>query len=299
MISRRSALLTPLALAAPVAAKPAASGMTLCMHQGTSRAAGYRKSLEGWAKAGITQVELADGLIEEFLKVDTLAAAGRIVKDLGLTAVSGQAGVTELWLPGPNRARLLDSWKIRCERFATLGVPRLYSPSMTTRKITADDYKGTPDCIREAGEAAKQFNITGMIEFTRTSTHLQTLPTTLRMIREANHPNIRPMMDFFHFWSGLNKFEDLDLLQPGELAHAHFQDVADMPRELFDNNSRLIPGDGISPLTRILRKLAEKKYAGSLSVELFRPEIVNADPFTMATQIRSKAGAVLRQAKVV
>ena len=52
------------------------------------------------------------------------------------------------------------------------------------------------------------------------------------------------MLDFFHFWSGLSKFEDLDMIMPGELAHVHFQDVADVPRELYDNSSRLIPGDG-------------------------------------------------------
>ena len=107
------------------------------------------------------------------------------------------------------------------------------------------------------------------------------------------------MMDFFHFWSGLSKFEDLDLLQHGELAHAHFQDVADVPRELYDNSSRLIPGDGISPLVRILRKLAEKGYAGSLSVELFLPELQNGDPYETAHQIRDKSEVVLRKARVL
>ena len=93
------------------------------------------------------------------------------------------------------------------------------------------------------------------------------------------------MLDFFHFWSGLNKFEDLDLLEPGELAHAHCQDLLAGPRELIDNDSRLIPGDGIAPLERIIRKLSEKGYAGALSVELFRSDIVNADPFATATEI--------------
>ena len=67
------------------------------------------------------------------------------------------------------------------------------------------------------------------------------------------------MLDFFHFWSGLSKFDDLELLEPGELAHAHFQDLLDTPRELIDNDARLIPGDGIAPVVRILRKLAEKE----------------------------------------
>jgi 2-keto-myo-inositol isomerase len=278
----------------------AASGkMTLCMHQGTSRAAGFQKSLEGWSKAGIKNVELSDTMLDGFLKNDSLAAAGRLVKDLGLTAVSSQSVLPDVWIPGPARAASLETWKKRCEQFSTLGVPKIYCPSVTNRKVTMDDYKATPGCIHEAGDIAKQYNITGMIEFARTSTHLATLTSSLKMIREAAHPNVRPMMDFFHFWSGLSKFEDLDLLQQDELVHCHFQDTADVPKELYDNNSRLIPGDGIAPLTKILRKLAEKGYSGSLSVELFRQELVNGDPQEVAAEIKRKCDAVMRQAGVV
>jgi sugar phosphate isomerase/epimerase len=165
--------------------------------------------------------------------------------------------------------------------------------------VTKDDFKATPDCIRESGEIAKQHNITAMIEFARTSTHLATLTSSLKVIREAAHPNVKPMMDFFHFWSGLSKFEDLDLFQQGELFHAHFQDVADVPKELYDNSSRLIPGDGVSPLVKILRKLAEKGYSGSLSVELFLPELQNGDPYETARQIKEKSEAVMRKARVL
>lgn len=301
MFTRRNALLVPLAgVAAGLAttAEGAGGKMTLCMHQQTSRTAGYRKSLEGWARAGIKHVELSDALLDEFLKTDSLAAAGRVYKDLGMTAVSGQAALQDLWIPGPAHAASLETWKKRCEQFSTLGLPRMYCPSLTTRKVTPDDYKSTPACLREAGDIAKQFSMVSMIEFTRTSSHLATLTSTLKMIREAAHPNVRPMLDFFHFWSGLSKFEDLDLLQHGELAHAHFQDVADVPRELFDNTSRLIPGDGVSPLVKILRKLAEKGYAGSLSVELFLPAMINGDPFDTARQIKAKADVVLKKARV-
>jgi sugar phosphate isomerase/epimerase len=107
------------------------------------------------------------------------------------------------------------------------------------------------------------------------------------------------MLDFFHFWSGLSKFEDLDLLEPGELQHAHFQDVLDAPRELTSNNYRLIPGDGIAPVVRIIQKLAEKGYRGSLSVELFRQEIVNGDPFEIGTEIRTKCERVMGEAGVL
>jgi sugar phosphate isomerase/epimerase len=68
---------------------------------------------------------------------------------------------------------------------------------------------------------------------------------------------------------------------------------------LLDNTTRLIPGDGVSPLVRILRKLAEKGYSGALSVELFLPEFTQGDPYEVAKRIREKAEGVMRQAKVV
>ena len=304
MFTRRTAILAPLAaplaqMALPEKAEAAGGKMVLSIHQNTSRAAGYRKSLEGWAKAGIKHVELTDTALDEFLKTDTIAAAKRVVTDLGLTPVSSAAVLPDVWIPGPARAASLDTWKKRCEQFASIGLPKIYCPSVTNRKVTADDYKATPGCIREAGDIAKQFNLTCMIEFARTSTHLATLSTALKMIREANHPNVRPMLDFFHFWSGLSKFEDLDMLKPGELAHCHFQDTADDIKEMYDNNSRLIPGDGVAPVVKILRKLAEKKYDGAVSVELFRAELVNGDPFEVGKQIKEKCERVMKEAKVL
>ena len=283
-------------LRAPVAQ---ATRMQLAMHQNTSRAAGYRGSLEGWARAGIRYVELNDGLLDRFLETDTLAAAGRVMTDLGLTPVSAVATLQDIWHPGPARAQSLETWRRRCEQYKALGLVRIYAPSLTNRAVTDEEWAATPDCIREVGEITRQFDLVGMIEFTRTSTHLSTLTSSLRVIRAAAHPNVRPMLDFFHFWSGLSKFEDLDLLQPGELAHAHFQDVLDAPRERTDNNYRLIPGDGIAPVVPILRKLADKGYAGALSVELFRPEFVNGDAFAVGTEIRTKCERVMRDAGVL
>jgi sugar phosphate isomerase/epimerase len=273
--------------------------MSLAIHQNTSRAAGFRGSLEGWARAGIRYVELNDGLLDGFLEGDTLQGARQLLGDLGLTPVSAAATLQDLWIPGPARARSLETWRRRCEQYASLGLERIYSPSLTNREVTAEEFAATPDCIREAGDIAREFDLVAMIEFTRTSTHLATLTSSLQMIRAAAHPNVRPMLDFFHFWSGLSKFEDLDLLEPGELQHAHFQDLLDAPRELTNNDYRLIPGDGIAPLVRIIQKLAEKGYGGTLSVELFRREIVNGDPFEVATEIRTKCERVMREAGVL
>ena len=162
MLSRRTMLLAPLALsAAPTGVGAAEGKMTLAIHQNTSRGAGYRKSLEGWARAGIKYVEITAALLDEFLKTDSLAARRRVLTDLGLTPVSCACGVSGLWEPNPNHAAALENLKKRCEMFATLGLTRIYAPTATTQKFTQDDYKTGVDNMREVGEIAKQFRHDG------------------------------------------------------------------------------------------------------------------------------------------
>jgi sugar phosphate isomerase/epimerase len=285
LLSRRSLVLASI-LPAAVRAASGAPRMTLCMNQNTSLAAGYRKSLEGWSR-------------DDFLKTDNKAAARRILSDLDLTAVSCLSAVTDLWNPGPNQQGARDALRSRCDLMSALGIDRLVFNTRTTQKFTQDDYKLVIDNMRAAGEIAKQYRMIAMVEFVRDSSFLSTVPTTLKMTREAAHPNVRPMLDLFHFWAGLSKFEDLDLIHPGEIAHVHFQDVRDFPRELLDNTMRWVPGEGVSPLPRILRQLAVKGYAGPLSVELPHPMFQQTDPYEMARRIREKAEPIMRRARVL
>ena len=114
-------LVSPLALLA-VREASAAGKMTLAMHQQTSNGAGYRKSLEGWSRAGIKNVELTAASVDEFLKTDTLPAARRLLTDLGLTPVSSASGAFGIWEPGPNRAAAVENFKRRCDMFAALAI---------------------------------------------------------------------------------------------------------------------------------------------------------------------------------
>ena len=89
--------------------------------------------------------------------------------------------------------------------------------------------------------------------------------------------------------------EDLEMIHPGEIHHVHFQDIPDMPREQLDGTTREIPGDGVSPLVRILQALKKKGYSGPASVELFYPKFQKGDPYEVAAEIRRKAEPILRR----
>jgi 2-keto-myo-inositol isomerase len=303
MIGAAAVGLSPVVVSGtPGPASSAEGKMVLCMHTTTSAAAGYRGALEGWAKAGIKNVELNAVVVDEFLKTDTLNGARKVLTDNGLAAVHGALAVgggAGLLDPNSDHVTSIEALKRRLEMFASLGVKKVYITSAGMQKLALDDYKIVADNMRSVGETAKPFNMIVSVEFVRQSLYMSTLLTALKVTREAAHPNFGLMFDFYHFWSGLNKLEDMDQIRPGEIQHVHFQDVPDLPRELLDNDSRLIPGDGVSPLNAILRKLADKGYAGPLSVELFLPKFQKGNPYEIAREIRQKCEAVMSKAGVL
>ena len=147
---------------------------------------------------------------------------------------------------------------------------------------------------------ARRFGMIVMAEAVRSSTFIGTLPTMLRLMRGGgSSPAWRRCSISSRFWSGLDKLEELDLIRPGEIGHVHFQDAPDLPRGLLDDATRLNPGDGIAPVERMLRTLAEKGCSGPLSVELFRPEYQKGDPSEVAREIRQKSETVMRRAGVM
>src|SRR5712692_1550688 len=268
-------------------------GLFVCLHETTSAGSDFRRAMEGYAKAGIRAVEVTLPKVQEFAQRDSVAAARRLLDDLGLKPVScgGQLGLAE---PTPARAKNLSELKWKCDLAQAIGCDRMVAPSATSERYTEDDYKRAVDNLREAGEIARPYGVAVMLEFTRTATFIVTLPTALKLVREANHPNVKVMLDTYHFWGGVSKFEDLELLREGELHHLHFEDTPAEPvREQLQQRHRVYPGQGIAPLRRIVEVLRRKKYFGPASVELFDPAIQNADPYEVARQVRSETEPLL------
>jgi 2-keto-myo-inositol isomerase len=270
-----------------------AGSMFVCMHEASSDRFDFKTAMEGYAKAGIRAVEPNLMKVREFAQKESPAAAKRLLDDLGLKAVSSsnQIGLAE---PSEQRAQNLEQLKWKVELAQAIGADRLVAPSAGAGVYTEDDYKRAAENLREAGEIAKPFGVAIMLEFARTSRFAACLPTALRVVRDANHPHVRVMMDTYHFWAGISKFEDLELLRDGELHHLHFEDVpADPPREILGQPHRQFPGEGMAPLRRIVEVLKRKKYAGPASLEMFNPTIQAMDPYQVAMKARATIEPVI------
>ena len=266
-MNRREFVALAVAPALMQAARP--GSMFVCRHEATSDRFDFRAAMEGYAKAGVRAVEPQLTKVREFSQKESVAAARRLLDDPGLKAVSSsnQLGLAE---PGDARARALEDLKWKVELAQAIGCDRLVAPSAGAGPYAEDDYKRGADNVREASEIAKPFGVSVMLEFTRTSRFVASLPTAITMVRGANHPHVRVMMDTYHFWGGISKFEDLELLRDGELHHLHFEDVpAEPPREVQAQPNRVWPGEGVAPL------------------EMFHPAIQSMDPYEAAKRARA------------
>lgn len=276
------------------AAGPGSGRMFVSIHGASVGKFDFRAGVEGIAKSGIRAVEPEVAKVQQFamLPGESLMSAKKLLDDLGLKAVSTS---NHLGLPDAAAtavANMIETLKPKLEVAQAIGADRIVCPSTGTGNKTAEDYIRAVDTMRKAGDVAKGYGVTLMIEFARTSTLIGSLATCLKVVRETNHPNVRPMIDTFHFWGGISKFEDLELLKDGELAHLHFEDIPENPpREGQGQPDRAFPGEGIVPLKRIVALLKQKKYAGPASMEMFQTQaaslVANMSPYEVGMKARA------------
>src|SRR6188474_2873778 len=108
-------LLAPRAVFAQAKTPPPRLGsrLTVCMHEASSERFDFRTAMEGYAKAGVRYVEPNLLKVREFTQKESVAAAKRLLDDLGLRAASSS---NQLGLPEPSEQRVKNleelKWKV-------------------------------------------------------------------------------------------------------------------------------------------------------------------------------------------
>jgi 2-keto-myo-inositol isomerase len=260
------------------------SGLIMCMHGVTSDGFDFGTTMRGWARAGVKAVEPDLVKARQWEQDNGTGSARRLLDDLGLTAYSS---TNQLFLDesGERRPQAVEDLKWKVAMAESLGADRLVIPSAANQPHRMADYDQVFENLHEAAEIARPHNVALMLEFTRASTLVGNVRSSLHVTRTVNHPNLKFMLDVYHFWAGTSKFEDLDLIGTGEIHHCHFQDMPGLPLvETAQQKDRAFPGEGIAPLQRILDKMVEKGYNRALSLELFDMDIRRTDPFVIASK---------------
>jgi 2-keto-myo-inositol isomerase len=112
-------------------------------------------------------------------------------------------------------------------------------------------------------------------------------------VKIIGEPNIGLVIDSFHFYAGGSTIDSIDALDPERLFIFHINDAEDRPREQLEDRHRLLPGLGILPLKEIVAALRRIGYDRAVSVEIFRPEYWERNPFELAREARAAVEQVL------
>lgn len=120
-----------------------------------------------------------------------------------------------------------------------------------------------------------------------------TLDLADEIVRTAARDNLGLVIDSFHFYAGGSNVGMIEKLDPRSIYIFHINDAEDLPRAELEDRHRLLPGLGILPLREMVAAFRSIGYDDVASVEIFRPEYWERDPFGLARDAKNTAEQIV------
>lgn len=169
-------------------------------------------------------------------------------------------------------------------------VPGKLPENANEDEITAESVK----VLNELADIAEKHDVSLAFEFLgQTDCSVQTLDLCKKIVDKVNRKNIGLVIDTFHFYAGNSSFEAIDELNPEKLFIFHINDAENLSKEELTDAHRLYPGEGILPIKEIKKRFDKIGYDRMVSIEIFRPEYWNEDPFEVAKKAKAATEKVL------
>ncbi|HMM79276.1 MAG TPA: sugar phosphate isomerase/epimerase [Pyrinomonadaceae bacterium] len=154
--------------------------------------------------------------------------------------------------------------------------------------------EGSKTALNDLADITEPFGVGLAFEFLgQTDCSVQTLDLAKRIVEQVDRNSVGLVIDSFHFYAGNSTFEAIDTLDPEKLFIFHINDAEDLPRETLTDAERLYPGKGILPLGEMKRRFDGIGYDRMVSIEIFRPEYWEQDPFEVARIAKESTERVL------
>jgi 2-keto-myo-inositol isomerase len=144
--------------------------------------------------------------------------------------------------------------------------------------------------VAELCDIAAEYGVALGFEFLgQPDCSVPTLDLAEEIVREAGRDNLGLVIDSFHFYVGGSTVQMIEKLDPRLIYIFHINDAEDLPRAQLEDRHRLLPGMGILPLREMMAAFRKIGYDDVASVEIFRPEYWERDPFELAREAKIAA----------
>ncbi len=234
--------------------------------------AGYT-AMEPWMRDLHTYVE-AGGSISDL---------GKRIADAGLSVESAIGFANWIVDDDEKRAEGLETAKRDMQLLKDIGGKRIAAPPVGATRQTDLNLFAAADRYRKLLEVGDEIGVVAELELWGFSKSLSRLGELMFVAVESGHPSACVLPDVYHIYKGGSDFTGLGLIHGPSIQVFHMNDYpAEPPHDKIGDADRVYPGDGIAPLSDILRTLHRTGCRCILSLELFNRTYWQQDPTDVA-----------------
>lgn len=309
-ISRRNLLKSSLAVGAGLglglpdamaeSGKKAGHNFKFCLNTSTIREQnlGLMGEIETAAKAGYDAIEVWVNTVQKFVeKGGNLKDVKKKAADLGIT-IEDAIGFSK-WIvdDAAEREKALEQNKKEMAMLAEIGCKRIAAPPFGATTGSVLNLQAVAERYGKLLEVSDNFGVVPQLEMWGFSTNLHLVGEVLFVASESGHPKACVLTDVYHLHKGGSNFNSLRTINGSSVQMFHMNDYPGQPpRETINDGDRILPGDGIAPITQILKELNAKNTPIVLSLELFNKEYWKMDALVAAKLGLSKMKASVAKA---
>jgi 2-keto-myo-inositol isomerase len=272
--------------------------MKLSFNGATTMKADLPTDIRAAASAGFDYLEIWAAKLRRYLRQQSTAELKKLFDDHEIKPLS----INSIEHVTFRAERDYDGIRAECEQLSEIAaaigcpyvvvVPGKLPPQLTS---SSDIIEETVRVLRELASIAERHGVALAFEFLgQKDCSVQKLDLADEIVQNVNRRNIGLVIDSFHFYAGGSTIRMIEALDPKRLFIFHIDDAEDLPREKLTDAHRLLPGLGILPLKEIVAAFRKIGYDANASVELFRPEYWERDPFELARDAKAAVERVLR-----
>jgi 2-keto-myo-inositol isomerase len=269
--------------------------MKTALNGATTMNASLETDIRAAQAAGFDYLEIWAAKLRDYLAVHTTTDLQNLFAENGIGPYSINSIEHITFRDPEGYASVITECQELCRIAQEINCPYLVVvpgllPALATREQIIEE---SARVLNELADIAQAYDVKLAFEFLgQTDCSVQTLELAKEIVEKVDRADVGLVIDSFHFYAGGSQIAAIETLAPEQLFIFHINDAEDLPRLELEDRHRLLPGLGILPLKEIISAFARIKYDKVVSVEIFRPEYWQRDPFELAKAARQAIAKV-------
>lgn len=258
------------------------SEFVYCLNTSTIRPTPLLKKIEIAGRVGYGAIEPWNDEVDEYLQSGgTIVDLRKAMDDAGVKVVSVIALHGWITSEGEEYQKVLDDCRRRMEQAKSLGSPTIVA---SPPQEVVDLGKAT-ERFKELLELGREVGVTPTMEFLGFVDGINNVSSAWTIASGTGDPQAAVVADVFHMIRGGGTVDDLLQIPGDRLACFHMNDLPATPDPRTQTDyDRVMVGEGIADLPRVIANLRTIGYRGPLSLELFSRELWEQDPTDVAAR---------------